>query len=789
MERDHDGNHSGEADFVRCFGSRWRSSLLPTLALLVALATPCQAEPIDTPQGPQWRVVKPSNSGIPGEEMRFARWAPDGKLWTGARWPFWGEGGLGIYDTELDVFEVHSNWETPIPSEFVNDLEFDANGVAWIATGAGLVRYDGETWTVWNAANSPMALDAVANLAIAPNGHVWVNNSSFSAPGDAVYDFDGVSTWVRHAVPNELPWNAPWTDLAQVFVARNGRVYVTNDTQGGIAEWDGQRWVVHGEPLGRLGHMAEDGAGNLWVMGNASGGDQAYFRWDGTAFQRFAMPSPNTLNGAPDGRVYVGNWHGEVRRISADGQTTETFLTGLNQVYDIAVAPDGDVWVTTLGAVGHFRDDGAWVRDYNTWNTGMPDYFIGRLTSDRDGYLWIASGESGLSRFDGSRWRNWGNHNAGAEPYPFAGNEPMGTAYLDRQGVHWFGGNGIARWHSATGEFSGFWNWQNNPGMGVSLWTYFAEDAAGTLFSVDEWGATFRFDRTTQQWRREAVQPYAPLGLPGMHADGAGRVWLAGWFDVHLWNGTEWSILPLPYGDYFFDLGGSNAFAIGPDDSLWFGTNEGLVRYDGSSFKRWHTGNSPLPWPQVTALDIRNDGLVGLTNYDFNLLSGAAATIEGSPDVAANWAVYQQSETPIPHWQVEAAHFDANGDLWVGATSEGAAVLQFSGARRPALAPPNIGAAACETREWLVTDGVPGTRAFLLFGLQRATRELPVCPRSPLGLQPRRMVGAATVDDAGVARIPATLPCAAAGHDVLLQVIVPANCTVSAVLPVHLPER
>ena len=38
-------------------------------------------------------VVDPNTSGIPGEFVRHVQWAPDGKLWVGARSPFWGEGG------------------------------------------------------------------------------------------------------------------------------------------------------------------------------------------------------------------------------------------------------------------------------------------------------------------------------------------------------------------------------------------------------------------------------------------------------------------------------------------------------------------------------------------------------------------------------------------------------------------------------------------------------------------------------------------------------------------------
>jgi len=444
-----------------------------------------------------------------------------------------------------------------------------------------------------------------------------------------------------------------------------------------VAEFDGETWTLRGEALGRLSQMAEDGFGNLWIKGHSVGGDYAFFRWDGSGFVRYPLASPTTLRTDPeDGAVYFGNWHGTVQRTRDGGETIEPFVSGLNQVFNLAPDPAGpDVWIGTIGALGQFRDNGNWVRDFNSYNSGMPWYWVDRMTTDRDGFFWVATGEAGLSRFDGVRWRNWGNHNAGSEEYPFAGNEPMGTAYQDRNGVHWFGGNGIARWHSGTNTFSGFWNWQNNPGMGVGLWTWFAEDAAGHLFSTEEHGSTYRFDPEAQLWVREPVQPYAPSGLPGMQADAAGNVWIAAWFDIHEWDGTAWSVVGLPYGDYFFDLGGITAMAIAPDGLFWFATLDGLVRWDGSTFTRYGPENSPMPFGGLRDVAVRSDGMIGFSAWDEQ---GAAAvtTIDGDIEDPGSWSSYLYGEAPLPHWQIGAVAFDPWGDLWISALSEGCAVLE-----------------------------------------------------------------------------------------------------------------
>lgn len=647
-------------------------------------------------QDATWRLLRPSNSGIPGEEIRTVDVAPDGRVWVGARWPFWAEGGIGVLAPDTDIWKTWADWETDLPSPFINDVAFAPDGTAWIATGQGLVKIQGDAWTIYDAGNSPLPFDTVVNLSIAPDGHVWLNNSSSNFGGDAVWEFDGDAAWTSHAVPGELPWPAPWSDLSDVLVGSDGRVWVANEVLDGLAVYDGTSWTLHGGDQTRFDKLAEGTDGRIWAAGNLVGGDDAYFVFDGASFTRYPMSEPVEIAVDPeDGAIYVGNWFGTVLRSADQGATWNTYLSGLNIITEIAPQPDsGDVWIGTLGAVGRFKSDGQLVRDYNSYNTGLPWYWIDHMTTAADGHFWIATDESGLSRFDGAVWRNWGTHNAGAEPYPFENNDPMGAVHRDAAGRHWFGGNGIARWDETTGGFTGFWNWENNPGMGVGLWVAFAEDAAGLLFSVEEHGAVYAFDPQQELWVRQGINPYAPLGIPGMVSDSQGRVWLPDWFNVHFWDGTQWSQAELPYNDYFFDLGNINCVAMGTDDALWIGTGEGLVRYDGTQFALFDTQNSPLPAGNVRSIDVRSDGLVALSAADGQNATGVAL-ISGDPADPASWTVHTPPVAPLPHWQLDAVAFDPAGDLWISALSMGVAILELdlgtTGAQDlPALAGPRL---------------------------------------------------------------------------------------------------
>jgi hypothetical protein len=687
--------------------------LLPTLLSLCCFSAAHAAQAID--------VVNPNVTGIPGEEVRLARWAPDGRLWVAARWPFWGQGGIGVYDRHSRTWEVWSSATTPLPSQFVNDVEFEADGTAWIATDGGLVRKEGDVWTVWNGPNSPLAFDKVGDLSLAPNGHVWVNNSSFSAAGDAIYDFDGVSTWVKYSVPTQIPFAAPWTDLSEVFVDSQGIVWVANDTLGGVARFNGSTWTLLGAGVDRFDDMAEDGFGNLWLMGHPVGGAYAFYRYNGSAFKAYPISAPQVLLSDPtDGSIYVGSWNGIVVRTADGGQSVQTFAQGLNKVIGLAPDPENDeLWIATLGALGHFSAAGDLVADYNTWNTGFPDYFVDSFWSDDEDHFWVATGEAGLSRFDGLRWRNWGNHNVGSEPYPFAGNEPMGAVFQDSTGTHWFGGNGIARWHSDTGQFDGFWNWQNNPGMGVTLFTSFAEDAGRPHVRGGQvrGGVPLRRRAAAVDQRSQRV---CPFDLPGMVSDSEGDVWVGAWFDIHHWNGTAWSQVTLPDPQYFFDLGGINVMAIGPDDVLWLGTVEGLVRWDGTTFTRYTPGSTPLPGPIVTGIDVRADGLIGIASRGESAAQpSGVALLDGDPAVPRAGRPSSMERPPSRTGSSPAPPSTRAGDFWVSALSEGAAVVR-SGAWHE-----TGGALAGTFREpQLVGKGLPlGGETFgLLLTAPRRTR-------------------------------------------------------------------
>ncbi len=644
---------------------------------LTAFAAAASAGPITG----QWSVRSPGNTGIPGEEIRTVDVGPDGLVYVGARWPFWQDGGVGILDRETQVWDSLARNYSPLPSEFVNDIEFGPGGVIWIATGNGLARVQDEQWTIYTTSNSPLLHNVVREIDLDSDGHVWINNTNVQNQNAALFEFDG-STWRSWSVP-EIPFENPWRQLAGLHVDKDDIVWIANATLSGFARYDGASWTLLGANVGTFDFITSDLDQNLWLI---SGGlSYTFYKYDGQSFATyssantpFVQTTVTTMAVDDNGDLYVGNWAGQIIRTSDAGQSWTAWSVENDIVFNIAPDPASDeVWIGARSLVVARNTAGQTIQSLNTWNTGLPDYFVDRFSLDRDGHLWLHTGEAGSSRFDGDRWRNFGDHNLGSEPYAFPGNEPTGTVYQARNGVHWMGGNGIARWDSSANTITGMWNWQNNPGLGVTLFPFFAEDHAGRLFAFSENGATFWFDGSV--WQRDTtVQPYAPLGLPGVAVDPAGDVWIAAWFELHRWNGAVWTTVGEDWG--LFDLEGATDIAFDQEGVMWLGTAGGLMRVENGVRTLFTAANSPMPANAVSGVDVRQDGTLAFSVSDFQSTTpfpNGVCIVRGDINEPTNWSVWQYGTSPIPHYQLGDVAFDANGDLWVSAISEGVAVLDI----------------------------------------------------------------------------------------------------------------
>jgi ligand-binding sensor domain-containing protein len=648
----------------------------------------------------EFNTVKPSTTGVPGSEVRVQTFDAEGNLWIAGRWPFWSEGGLAMlpvsehghtpigdgFDTGL--WQVWSSVHHPIPSVYIYDIEFTPDGMMWIASDGGLTRFDRfaatpeAMWHTFNVGNAPLLMNGVRSVDSDSEGRLWLVNAQVNSSNGALFRYDPDSNaWTQYTVGQELPWDPPWLRLSSVHVGSDDTVYVTNAVLAGYAERDPATgdWHHNAEGVQFSGGM-QDPAGNLWFLGGVSG--PGVWKWNGSSFQSWlSLGGTSTMTGLGldlEGTVYVSTWYGGVFRM-VGGDTPSLFVNADAIPRSMVQRPGGDFWINNyggngiLGTVRHYSPSGALLERINTDNSGLPDYFIDNIQTDRDGNLWFACGEAGLSRMLGSdghpdhptRWRNWGNHNDGSEPYPWAGNEPMHSMYHDDEGYIWMGGNGVGRWDSEALQFTDFWNWQNS-NLGVDSFVRIIEDGNGDIWIASDYTGIYRLNPETNDWESHLFGQGTSNYVNDMIRDNDGNVWVATDVSLHFFNGTHWFAVGPANGS---PVEWPTTLAADPTGGIWIGADNGLIHYEAAEWTVYDMSNSPIPANHVHGLDVREDGLVGMAVAEFGPVTpfpNGVVLFDGE-----NWEVFTYEEHPLPHYQLGDVEFDAEGDIWVSTISEG----------------------------------------------------------------------------------------------------------------------
>jgi len=538
-----------------------------------------------------WRHYT-SLDGLPYNAVNCILAEPDGTLLFGTD-----GGGVSRYDGRKFVSLTDRDG---LPrSGAVWGMVREPDGTLWLGPyGEGVVRYDGDEFASFTTKDG-LVSDNIVSIYRKPNGEMWVDDhfgegvSRYAKNNGRLRLTDGTE-WVGFATKDGFP--AEWL----IHHTNDGRMWFRT-TSGGICYYDGKQFVrfaledglaKHYETLvksttsdGRFNFTAD---GVMWLDTSAG-----VARYDGQTFSTLTsedgLPRGQivAIKRDSDGALWFGMWRGAggVSRYDGTGFINFTTHDGLltKAVKDLYWDADGALWVATGSSTGWSTRGGVSRYDDKTFinfttkdglasnRVSALDCFVGFDTpsalnpaprNDPGGSLWIGTVDGGVSHYNGKDFVHLTTEDGLADNRVSAIHRaPSGVLWFGTGGL-WAGGNGVSRYNgsvpermksesdapnveaSVNGRRPAFVNLL--PGKNMMC---IESEPDGTMWFGTFGDGVFRYDFDTQATQSKDEEAFTNFTTE----DG------------------------LPHNQVL-------TVCRDPEGMIWFGTMDGLSRYNGQTF-------------------------------------------------------------------------------------------------------------------------------------------------------------------------------------------------------------
>jgi diguanylate cyclase (GGDEF)-like protein len=357
-------------------------------------------------------------------------------------------------------------WTTDhgLPQNTVTAIRQTRDHFLWLGTKAGLTRFDGVRFDVFDAGNTPELPDSwITSLLEDQKGRLWIG----SWLGLTVYE-SGHFRRIREIERFS-------TTVLSILEARSGDLFF--GTVRGLVRYDGQGFQAFDERSGLapgyVRDLAEDTSGALWIATEGNG----VVRFDGKAFRTYT-----TRDGLPS-----------------------------DDVWTLLVDRQGELWVATYQGLARRR--GERFTSYAE-APGMPRRDLRALFEDREGNLWIGA-RGGVTRVNGDRSTSLRTERGLAEQ--------VVTAFAaDRDGSFWVGtDNGL--WRLTPRPFS---VWGRTEGMARDVIWALCEDRRGVLWVGTDGAGLYALEDGRVRRALTTAEGLPGEAIDSLHEDREGRLWI-----------------------------------------------------------------------------------------------------------------------------------------------------------------------------------------------------------------------------------------------------------------------
>ena len=228
----------------------------------------------------------PTKDSVASPFCNVVRVAPNGNIWVGY-FTSPTEGGISVYSPDGALVMHADTSNANLGSNLITDIEFDENGMAWIAHFAGITTFDGMEWNFM-----PPAMD---NYSAAPVHDIQFdgNGGYYASTIIGLMHFNG-SQWAYNTIFNT---NIIHNDVRKAAIATDGRTWV--GTRGGLSILDNgffENYIsADGLPDEFIRDIQFDTLGNVWLAT-----DDGFAVFDGDTFDNYKTSMDNFFDNTID---------------------------------------------------------------------------------------------------------------------------------------------------------------------------------------------------------------------------------------------------------------------------------------------------------------------------------------------------------------------------------------------------------------------------------------------------------------------------------------------------------
>ncbi|MEY4388090.1 MAG: hypothetical protein RLY20_3373 [Verrucomicrobiota bacterium] len=534
-----------------------------------------------------------------------------------------------------------------LPSRVVIATLQTRDGYLWLGTLNGLVRFDGNRFTVFDESNTPgLPSNPIVFLFEDRRGWLWVGTDG----GGLVLMRDGAVATIGFGA------GASGGRVMSACEDADGGVwFYTLDGQVGRFAGDGLAVIANGQPS-LCRSLVADGAGRIWI-----GGDQGQIALGKTSNTNGAGYAPVSELKATKLDFLLGSRDGGFWRL-ADGRVEKWTTNQLQRtlgnypwtnvpnarITSACEDPQGNLIIGVLNA-GVFWSDAAGKFTRIAPAEGLSHAGVLSVCLDREGDLWVGTDGGGLNRVK-RRVSTLAEETRGS----------VQTACEDSTGALWVGftSEGILRLQNGAAQVFG-WDrerkaFRSSDGLASpNVLSVFA-DRTGQV-----WAGT-RVPGGLHQFREGKFQEVEVAGTTGqeisaLHQDRSGRLWVGTPNGLASWDGAKWQVFTAREG-----LSTNAIRAIADDEvgNVWVGTDGGgLNQWRNGVFVVFQKSADGLPGNRITSLLVDGSGALWVGTS-----SGLARLKDG------RWSRFT-TDAGLPSNSINYLVEDGEGFLWIGSNA------------------------------------------------------------------------------------------------------------------------